>query len=111
MPIELPSDTGAPDYSDPGRVVRDVAAVARNYGMPLYGENALPITGGLPSVEERYDRTALYLFNLGFSGFSLLRMNDLIDPATGAARPPLAVFKERVGIRPDSNRSTHAHHS
>ena len=37
-------------------------------------------------MEERYDRAAFHLFNLGFSGFSLLRMNDLIDPATGAAR-------------------------
>jgi beta-amylase len=95
--LELePNNGGSPaEFSDPPRLVREVASVAHDFGMDIFAENALPMGNNAA----RYDRAALHLFNLGFSGYSHLRLNDLI-PLGGPPSPQLMRFADQIAITP-----------
>lgn len=80
-----------PYYSAPRTLVREVAGHAARLGVPLFGENALPITGS----DDSYYRVADALRNYGFSGFTLLRIGNIVD-ADGNETSEMRPFRDIV---------------
>jgi beta-amylase len=64
----------SPDYSAPKSLVMTVATLANSKGIKHFGENANSIT-----AEVKYQNCAEMLFNYKFSGFSLLRIGDVVN--------------------------------
>ncbi|MET3317706.1 UNVERIFIED_ORG: hypothetical protein ABIC97_000791 [Peribacillus simplex] len=65
----------APFYSAPKTLVTQIATLAKEKGISLNGENALPLINN----EWGFDNIAEMVFNYDFDGFTLLRMSYLFD--------------------------------
>ncbi|WP_281887102.1 family 14 glycosylhydrolase [Paenibacillus sp. YYML68] len=71
--LEMVDSGGAPEYSMPKTLVKEVAGLANAKGITLNGENALPIGN-----ETGYLRSAEMAYNYNFAGFTLLRFYDVV---------------------------------
>ncbi|NNN05788.1 MAG: family 14 glycosylhydrolase [Elusimicrobia bacterium] len=65
----------APFYSAPHALAAQIAGLARSKGVPLHGENALPISG-----ETGY-RNVSAMMAAGYGSFTLLRIEQIVDAA------------------------------
>jgi len=85
------SDKGTyPEYSMPKTLVQQVAKLANEKGIVLNGENALSI-----GSSAEYKKTAEMAFNYNFSGFTLLRYQDVMYNNS-----LMAQFKDTLGVMP-----------
>lgn len=85
----------SPYYSAPKTLVKNVANLANAKGINHFGENALSISNN----NQAYQNVAEMLFNYNFSGFTLLRINNLIDN-NGNATAELAPFSDTLAMKP-----------
>ncbi len=85
----------SPYYSAPKTLVKNVANLASAKGINHFGENALSISNN----NQAYQNVAEMLFNYNFSGFTLLRINNLID-GNGNATAELAPFSDTLAVKP-----------
>ncbi|QAV21443.1 beta-amylase [Paenibacillus chitinolyticus] len=88
--LEMSDSGSAPNYSLPSTLVDTVAGIASAKGVRLNGENALPASGtaAFQKIEEKLTR-------FGFSGFTLLRLANVVN-ADGSATGEMANFKKYV---------------
>jgi beta-amylase len=91
-------NANAPDehdrYSAPKSLVMTVATLANSKGIKHFGENA----GSIADVV-RYQNCAEMLFNYKFSGFTLLRIEDVVN-LDGSTTKNMADFKEILVKKP-----------
>lgn len=85
----------SPYYSAPKTLVENVASLANSKGISHFGENALAITNN----NQAYQNIAEILFNYNFSGFTLLRLGDIIDD-NGKATSELNTFINTLAVKP-----------
>lgn len=85
----------SPYYSAPKTLVKNVANLANIKGINHFGENALSISNN----NQAYQNIAEMLFNYNFSGFTLLRINNLIDNK-GNATSELTPFSDTLAMKP-----------
>jgi hypothetical protein len=85
------SQAGYPWYSTPRDLVQEIADLARFMDLPLYGENALSLGNweeGYAAVRETFSLAEVH-------GFTLLRIQDLVD-AAGARKPGADFYQQRI---------------
>ncbi|WP_340373569.1 family 14 glycosylhydrolase [Peribacillus sp. FSL E2-0218] len=80
----------APYYSSPKTLVAQIATLAKEKGISLNGENALPI-----SNEGGFDNVAEMVYNFGFDGFTFLRISYLFDD-TGQPTAELPMLANKL---------------
>lgn len=85
----------APYYSAPKSLVINVANLATAKGIKHFGENALAISND----SQKYQNCAEMLFNYKFSGFTLLRMANLVN-SNGSATSEMAPFADILAMKP-----------
>lgn len=85
----------SPEYSAPKSLVINVANLAKNKGISINGENALAINND----NQKYINSAEMLFNYNFSGFTLLRMANIVD-GYGNATGNMWGFREYIALTP-----------
>lgn len=85
-----------PPFSAPQTLARRIAALARERGVAIWGENALPISNG---ESRRYRNISTMLASEGFIGFSLLRLSNIVD-AAGEPTSEMAPFVNLVVTPP-----------
>lgn len=88
----------SPYYSAPKTLVKNVASLANSKGIDHYGENALSISNN----NQAYENIAEILFNYNFSGFTLLRLGNIIDD-NGNATSELVPFTNTLVIKKDNS--------
>jgi beta-amylase len=91
----------APYYSAPRDLVTHVSTIAQRLGVPLNGENALAISNN-PS---RYDNIGHVLRQFPYTGFTLLRMQNIVD-YWGRPTAEMWPFQDRI-LRPFSSTWVH----
>lgn len=90
----------SPYYSAPKSLVTQIANLATHRGIVLNGENALAISSSDANYSEtRYRNTAQHLFNEGFSGFTLLRMANIVN-ADGTKTAEMDRFRDILVLKP-----------
>ncbi|MBM7605273.1 hypothetical protein JOC75_003296 [Metabacillus crassostreae] len=90
----------SPYYSAPKSLVTQIANLATQRGIVLNGENALAISSSDASYSEtRYRNTAQHLFNEGFSGFTLLRLANVVN-ANGTKTAEMDRFRDILILQP-----------
>lgn len=90
----------SPYYSAPKWLVTQIARLATQRGVVLNGENALAISSSDASYSEtRYRNAALHLFNEGFSGFTLLRLVNIVN-SDGTKTAEMDRFKDILVLQP-----------
>lgn len=85
----------SPYYSAPKSLVINIANLATAKGIKHFGENALPIINN----SQAYQNTAEMLFNYKFSGFTLLRLANVVN-SNGTATSELAPFADTLVMKP-----------
>ncbi len=85
----------SPYYSAPKTLVKDIASLANSKGINHFGENALSISNN----NQAYQNIAEMLFNYNFSGFTLLRLGNIIDD-NGKPTSELASFADILAMKP-----------
>lgn len=88
--LEMYDDGSAPNYSLPSTLVNTVSGIAKQKGVRLNGENALPAYGAsaFQKIEEK-------VTSLGYNGFTLLRLQNIVN-ADGSANGEMDHFKKYV---------------
>lgn len=90
------NDVGTyPEYSMPKTLVKQVATLCNQKGVPHSGENALSISNDT----SKYTNIAEMTFNYGFDGFALLRLTDVVN-ADGSATSELSPFTQTLALTP-----------
>ncbi|WP_226669197.1 family 14 glycosylhydrolase [Metabacillus litoralis] len=90
----------SPYYSAPKSLVTQIANLATQRGIVLNGENALAISSSDASYSEsRYRNTAQHLFNEGFSGFTLLRLANVVN-SNGTKTAEMDRFRDILVLQP-----------
>ncbi|PGT89610.1 MULTISPECIES: family 14 glycosylhydrolase [Bacillaceae] len=90
----------SPYYSAPKALVTQIANLATQRGIVLNGENALAISSSDASYSEsRYRNTAQHLFNEGFSGFTLLRLANVVQ-SNGTKTAEMDRFRDILALQP-----------
>jgi len=84
----------SPEYSLAKSLVIQVARIAHDKGVKIYGENAL-----IMNSFTKYSNVAELLFNYNFSGFTLMRMGAILDQ-NGEAKEAMDWFRQTIMIRP-----------
>ncbi|WP_248926884.1 family 14 glycosylhydrolase [Paenibacillus hamazuiensis] len=94
--LEMNDDNAyvSPYYSAPKSLVIQVANLANQKGIRLNGENALSI-----GDVGQYQNVAEMLFNYNFSGFTLLRIGDVVNP-DGSKTSNLDYFRDAIAMTP-----------
>lgn len=85
----------SPSYSAPKTLVKNIAGIANSKGINHFGENALSISNN----NQAYENAAEMLFNYNFSGFTLLRIGNIIDDK-GNPTAELAPFSNTLAVKP-----------
>lgn len=85
----------SPYYSAPKSLVINVANLARNKGIKHNGENALAISND----NQKYQNVAEMLFNYNFSGFTLLRLDNIVT-SNGSPTSEMSPFKDAIAMKP-----------
>ncbi|WP_139491008.1 family 14 glycosylhydrolase [Brevibacillus dissolubilis] len=85
----------APYYSAPKSLVINVANLANSKGIAVNGENALAIVND----NQKYQNVAEMLYNYNFSGFTLLRMANIVN-SNGTVTSEMAPFRDAVALNP-----------
>jgi beta-amylase len=80
-----------PMYSAPRTLTEQIAGLAQHAGVPLYGENALAISNN----RQAYWNVRDVLDRFPFSGFTLLRLSNIVD-AWGNETDEMTPFREIV---------------
>ncbi|MDT9726136.1 beta-amylase [Xylanibacillus composti] len=88
--LEMFDSGTAPNYSLPSTLVDTVSAIANAKGVRLNGENALP-TGG----SHAFQQIASKLSNYGYTGFTLLRLQHVVN-SNGSPAGEMANFKRYI---------------
>ncbi|WP_252224336.1 family 14 glycosylhydrolase [Clostridium sp. ZBS2] len=84
-----------PFYSEPKSLIINVANLAKEKGMKIFGENALDIKDN----NQSYENCAEMLYNYNFSGFTLLRFGNLFNN-DGTVKAELDSFANIVVKKP-----------
>jgi hypothetical protein len=85
-----------PPFSAPQTLARKIASLSREHGVVTWGENALSIHG-----DSRLYRNIGAMLAEGYSGFSLLRLNHIVD-AAGQATSEMGAFVRYVVSPPSA---------
>lgn len=85
----------SPYYSAPKSLVINVANLASSKGIRHFGENALAISNN----NQAYQNVAEMLFNYKFSGFTLLRLGNVVN-SNGTGTSELAPFADTLAMKP-----------
>lgn len=85
----------SPYYSAPKSLVINVANLASSKGIRHFGENALPISNN----NQAYQNVAEMLFNYNFSGFTLLRLGNVVN-SDGTGTSELVPFADTLAMKP-----------
>lgn len=86
--LEMDDSGTSPNYSMAQTLVKNVATLATNKGIKHFGENALAISNNASA----YQNCAKMLFNYNFSGFTLLRLSNIVN-SNGTATSEMSTFK------------------
>lgn len=86
-----------PFYSAPQTLVDQISTIAMNFGLDINGENALAIQNN----SGRYDNIARALWKYTYKSFTLLRMQNLVNP-WGESTSEMNEFKKKI-IEPYSS--------
>lgn len=90
----------SPYYSAPKSLVTQISTLSSQKGIVINGENALAISSSDASYSEsRYKNTAQHLFNEGFSGFTLLRLANVVNE-NGTKTAEMDRFKDILILNP-----------
>jgi hypothetical protein len=90
----------SPYYSAPKSLVTQIASLATDRGIVLNGENALAISSfDARYSESLYKNTAQHLFNEGFSGFTLLRLGNVVN-SNGTKTAEMDRFRDILVLKP-----------
>jgi hypothetical protein len=81
----------SPYFSAPQTLLDQISTIAVNLGLNINGENALAISND----PTRYDNIARALSRYAYKSFTLLRMQNIVDPF-GAPKPEMAIFKRKI---------------
>jgi hypothetical protein len=95
--IELSDSPAGPNFSLPKTNAITIANLATAKVIKIYGENALPIQNN----NAAYQTTAEILFNYGFSGFTLLRLQYIVN-SNGTATSEMGSFSNILALKPIS---------
>lgn len=79
----------------PQTLVETVATLANAKNITHSGENALTIT----NASQKYQNCAQMLFNYGFSSFSLLRIDNVVN-SDGSATSEISPFASALALNP-----------
>ncbi|MCX8132178.1 MAG: family 14 glycosylhydrolase [Clostridia bacterium] len=93
--LEMTDSNTSPNYSMPKTLVIQVANLAKSKGIKINGENALAISNN-PTA---YQNCAEMAFNYNFSGFTLLRLANIVS-SNGTATSEMAPFKDALVLKP-----------
>jgi beta-amylase len=85
----------SPEYSAPKSLVMHIANLAKEKGIILNGENALAIIND----GQKYQNVAEMLFNYDFSGFTLLRLANVVN-SNGTETSEMPYFRDAVAMNP-----------
>ena len=85
----------SPYYSAPKSLVINVANLATSKGIKHFGENALAISNN----NQAYQNTAEMLYNYNFSGFTLLRLANLVN-TNGSPTSEMDGFRNALSLKP-----------
>ncbi|MFT8350207.1 family 14 glycosylhydrolase [Clostridium saccharoperbutylacetonicum] len=85
----------SPSYSVPKTLVKNIATLANEKGIRHFGENALSISNN----NQAYQNIAEMLFNYNFSGFTLLRIGNVVDDK-GNPTAELSPFLNTLVMKP-----------
>jgi beta-amylase len=100
--LEMTDNNSYPEYSAARTLVINVANLSKAKGVKVFGENALAIAGDV----SKYQNSAQMLFNYGFSGFTLLRLANIVNGSGGAVINnginELDAFRDLIALRPIS---------
>ncbi len=89
--LELDENSGHPNYSSPQGLVHEVSTIAREVGVVLNGENALPIFG----YRRAYENIRNNMSQFGFRSFTLLRLPNIVD-SHGRETHDMNLFRDIV---------------
>ncbi len=84
-----------PYYSAPKSLVIKVSNLAKSKGVKINGENALAISND----NQKYQNCAEMVYNYNFSGFTLLRLANVVN-SNGSATSEMASFKNALVKKP-----------
>lgn len=84
-----------PCYSAPKSLVINVANLATSKGIKHFGENALSISNN----NQAYQNAAEMVYNYNFSGFTLLRLANLVN-SDGSATSEMGPFADALAMKP-----------
>jgi beta-amylase len=93
--LELQDNNVYPYYSQPQELVQYVANLCNQKGVPHDGENALAISNN----QTLYNSAAWNTFNLGFNGFALLRLENVVN-SSGSPTGELSPFTQTLALTP-----------
>jgi hypothetical protein len=89
--LEMSDSDSSPYYSMPSTLVNTVAALANSKAIKLNGENALSISNNT----QAYANCASKLTGYSFSGFTLLRLSNLVNP-DGSVTSEMSPFVSNI---------------
>lgn len=85
----------SPNYSAPKSLVENIANLANSKGIKHFGENALAISNN----NQAYENIAEMLFNYNFSGFTLLRLGNIVN-SDGTPTSEMTHFSDILAVKP-----------